>query len=234
MKNSYNLSKVSIKYWSEDDQPREKLMLKGKSVLSNAELIAILIGSGNTEASAVELSRQILESVNHNLNELGKLTVNDFKKFKGIGEAKAISIISALELGRRRKDSDINEKPKISSSKQAYAYMQADLSDLPHEEFWVIFLNRANNVIRKERISSGGVTGTIADVRIIFKMAVESLACGVILVHNHPSGNAVASNADKQLTQKLKEAGKVLDVPILDHIIFTDSGYFSFADDGLI
>lgn len=230
----YNMSKVSIKYWSEDDQPREKLMLKGKSVVSNAELIAILIGSGNSEASAVELSRRILESVNHNLDELGKLTVNDLKKFKGIGEAKAISIIAALELGRRRKDAVKNERPKISSSKQAYDYIQADLADVPHEEFWVILLNRANMVIRKERISAGGVTGTLADARIIFKMAVESLACGIILVHNHPSGNKTASASDKSLTQKLKEAGKLIDVPVLDHIIYTDNGYFSFADEGLL
>jgi DNA repair protein RadC len=234
MSDSYNLSKLTIKNWSEEDQPREKLMLKGKSVLSAAELIAILIGSGNTESSAVELSRQILESVNHNLAELSKKSIHDLMKFKGIGEAKAIAIIAALELGRRRKESDGNEKTKISSSKDAYEFMYSVLSDLPHEEFWVIFLNRANLIVKKERISIGGVSGTVADVRVIFKMAVECLACGVILVHNHPSGNKTASQADKVLTQKLKEAGKLLDVPVLDHIIFTDDTYFSFADEGLI
>ncbi len=233
-KDSYNLTKLSIKQWSEEDQPREKLMLKGKSVLSNAELIAILISSGNTELSAVELSKKILESVNHNLADLGKLNIRDLMKFKGIGEAKAISIIAALELGRRRKETDASEKTKITSSKDAYNYMYESLSDLPHEEFWVLYLNRANLVIKKERISIGGISGTVADVRMIFKMAVELLSCGIILVHNHPSGNKEASRADKQLTVKLKEAGKLLDVPVLDHLIFTDNGYFSFADEGLI
>ncbi len=230
----YTLSKLTIKHWSEEDQPREKLMLKGKSVLSNAELVAILIGSGNSEASAVELSKQILDSVDHNLAELSKKNIHDLMKFKGIGEAKAITILAALELGRRRKETENPEKTKIGSSKDAYDYMYASLSDLPHEEFWVLFLNRANMVIKKDRISIGGVSGTVADVRMIFKMAVENLACGIILVHNHPSGNKEASQADKQLTQKLREAGRVLDVPILDHLIFTDNSYFSFADEGLL
>ena len=234
MQDSYNLGKLTIKHWSEEDQPREKLMLKGKSVLSNAELVAILIGSGNTESSAVELSKQILESVNHNLAELSKKNIHDLMKFKGIGEAKAISIIAALELGRRRKETEGVEKTKIGSSNDAYNYMYSSLSDLPHEEFWVLFLNRANMVIKKDRISIGGLNGTIADVRMIFKMAVETLSCGIILVHNHPSGNKEASEVDKKLTQKLKEAGKLLDVPVLDHLIFTDNGYFSFADEGLI
>lgn len=234
MSDSYNLSKLTIKHWSEEDQPREKLMLKGKSILSTAELIAILIGSGNTEASAVELSRQILDSVDHNLAELSKKSIHDLMKFKGIGEAKAIAIIAALELGKRRKETESQEKIKISCSKDAYQLMYGSLADLPHEEFWVIFLNRANLVIKTNRISIGGVSGTVADVRVIFKMAVECLSCGIILVHNHPSGTKDPSGADKQLTQKLKEAGKVLDVPVLDHLIFTDNGYFSFADEGLI
>ncbi len=234
MGDSYNLSKLTIKHWSEEDQPREKLMLKGKSALSTAELIAILIGSGNSEHSAVELSKQILDSVDNNLSALSKLNIHDLMKFKGIGEAKAISIIAALELGRRRKDTETPERKKISSSKDAYALMYESLVDLPHEEFWVIFLNRANQVIKKDRISIGGITGTVADVRMIFKMAIENLSCGIILVHNHPSGNTDPSGADKQLTNKLKEGGKLLDIPVLDHLIFTDNGYFSFADEGLI
>jgi DNA repair protein RadC len=230
----YNLSKLTIKHWSEEDQPREKLMTKGKSVLTSAELIAILIGSGNNEYSAVELSKQILDSVNNDLSALSKLSIHDLMKFKGIGEAKAISIIAALELGRRRKDSEVAERSKISSSKAAYEFMYESLVDLSHEEFWVIYLNRANIVIRKERTTSGGITGTIVDGRLIFKIAVECLACGIILVHNHPSGSKDPSQADKQLTNKLREAGKLLDIPVLDHLIFTDTGYFSFADEGLL
>jgi len=165
---------------------------------------------------------------------LSKLSIHDLMKFKGIGEAKAISIIAALELGRRRKDSEVAERSKISSSKAAYDFMYESLVDLSHEEFWVIYLNRANIVIRKERTTSGGITGTIVDGRLIFKIAVECLACGIILVHNHPSGSKDPSQADKQLTNKLREAGKLLDVPVLDHLIFTDTGYFSFADEGLL
>lgn len=228
------MSKLTIKEWSEEDQPREKLMFKGKSVLSNAELIAILIGSGNNEQSAVELSKHILDSVDHNLSSLSKLSIHDLLKFKGIGEAKAISIIAALELGRRRKDSEAPERNKISSSADAYNYMYESLVDVAHEEFWTIYLNRANIIIKKEKTTSGGITGTVVDARLIFKTAVEHLACGIILVHNHPSGNKEPSQADKQLTQKLKEAGKLLDIPVIDHIIFTDNGYFSFADEGLI
>ena len=234
MNEVYNLSKLTIKHWNEEDQPREKLMYKGKSTLSAAELIAILIGSGNADLSAVELSRQILESVNHNLAELSKKTIHDLVKFKGIGEAKAVSILAALELGRRRKEAEQAIKMKITCSKDAYNLMYESLADIFHEEFWVVFLNRANTVIRKDRISIGGLTGTIADVRMIFKMAVEHLSCGIILVHNHPSGNPDPSVSDKQLTQKLKEAGQLLDIPVLDHLIFADSKYYSFADEGLI
>lgn len=234
METTYNLSKLTIKHWSEEDQPREKLMNKGKSVLTTAELIAILIGSGNNEQSAVELSKQILDSVSNNLSALSKLSIHDLMKFKGIGEAKAIAIIAALELGRRRKESDSDDRFKITSSKNAYDFMYESLVDLPHEEFWVIYLNRANIVVRKERTTSGGITGTVVDGRLIFKTAVECLACGIILVHNHPSGSKEPSQADKQLTTKLREGGKLLDIPVLDHIIFTDSGYYSFADDGLL
>lgn len=231
---TYSLSKLTIKHWHEEDQPREKLMLKGKSVLSTAELVAILIGSGNNELSAVELSKQILESVNNNLAELSKLTIHDLIKFKGIGEAKAISIIAALELGRRRKETDTTARTKITCSKDIYHYMYASMADLPHEEFWVVFLNRANMIIKKERISIGGINGTVADVRLIFKLAIENLSSGIIFCHNHPSGNKEPSQTDKQLTEKLKEAGRVLDVPVTDHLIFTDNGYYSFADEGLI
>jgi DNA repair protein RadC len=231
---SYNLSKLTIKHWSEEDQPREKLINKGKSALSTAELVAILIRIGNKEYSAVELSKQILDTVNNNLSALSKLSVHDLMKFKGIGEAKAISIVAALELGRRRKETDTDERVKITSSKDAYHFMYEFMVDLPHEEFWVMYLNRANQVVRKERTTSGGITGTIVDGRLIFKTAVECLACGIILVHNHPSGNKEPSQADKQLTNKLREAGKLLDIPVLDHIIFTDSAYYSFADDGLL
>lgn len=234
MATTYNLSKLTIKHWSEEDQPREKLMNKGKSVLTTAELIAILIGSGNNDQSAVELSKQILDSVNNNLSALSKLSIHDLMKFKGIGEAKAIAIIAALELGRRRKESDSDDRFKITSSKNAYDFMYESLVDLSHEEFWVIYLNRANMVVRKERTTSGGITGTVVDGRLIFKTAVECLACGIILVHNHPSGSKEPSQADKQLTTKLREGGKLLDIPVLDHIIFTDSGYYSFADDGLL
>jgi len=231
---TYQPPKLTIKNWSEEDQPREKLMLKGKSTLSNAELIAILIGSGNSDSSAVELSRQILDTFGNNLSELSKKNIHDLMKFKGIGEAKAISIIAALELGRRRKDSDKPDKKIIGSSRSVYDLMYESMVDLSHEEFWVVFLNRANGVIKKDRISIGGISGTVADVRMIMKMSIECLSCGIILVHNHPSGSFQPSLADKQLTQKLKEAGKLLDVPVLDHVIFTDNGYFSFADEGLL
>lgn len=219
--------------WAEEDRPREKLLLKGKAALSDAELIAILIGSGTRELSAVDLSKLILQSVNNNLNELAKLSINDLMKFKGIGEAKAISIAAALELGRRRKDSEVLKKPKVSSSSDAYEAIRPYLMDLQHEQFWVLLLNRANEVIKPHQISIGGVAGTVADPKIIFKAALEYLASAIILVHNHPSGNLTPSQADKELTKKVKEAGKMLDIPVLDHLIFGDNGYFSFADEGI-
>jgi DNA repair protein RadC len=219
--------------WAEEDRPREKLMLKGKAALSDAELVAILIGSGTRELSAVDLSKMILQSVGNNLNELAKLSLQDLQKFKGIGEAKAISIAAALELGRRRKDAEIIKKHKITCSGDAYEAIRPHLMDLYHEEFWLILLNRANEVIRPMQISSGGVAGTVADPKMIFKAAIEHLASAIILVHNHPSGNLQPSQADKDLTKKLKESGKLLDIPVLDHLIFADSGYFSFADEGI-
>ena len=226
--------KLNIKAWAEEDRPREKLTLKGRNALSDAELVAILIGSGNREESAVELSKKILSYINNDLNKLGKLSIKDLTKFNGIGEAKAISIIAALELGRRRKDSIIEEKIIIKSSKDAYQEIEGILSDLPHEEFWVIYLNRKNEVIKKENISKGGITGTIADSKIIFKHAVELLATGVILCHNHPSGSVNPSQADISLTKKMKEIGDLMDSPVLDHIIVGEKNYFSFADNSLI
>ena len=227
-------TKLSIKSWAEADRPREKLLAKGKSVLSEAELIAILIGSGNTEESAVELSKKILSSVENNLVELGKLTVNDLCKVKGIGEAKAISIIAALELGRRRNEHSTPERESISTSRQAFNLLHPILADLPHEEFWLIFLNRGNKVIKKQAVSKGGVSGTVVDAKMIFKPAVENLASSVILCHNHPSGNRTPSQEDIALTRKIKEAGRVLDINVYDHIIIANDTYYSFADEGFL
>lgn len=225
---------MKILNWAEEDRPREKLSLKGKSVLSDAELIAILIGSGTRTLSAVELSKQILTSVNNDLNELAKLSVNDLCKFKGIGEAKAITIVSALELGRRRKTGEKAIRSRIRSSKDIYEYITADLLDQPTEQFWVILLNRGNKIIQKKAISLGGVSGTFVDKKVIFKIALEGLASGIVLVHNHPSGNLKPSEADIDLTKKLQASGKVLGIPIVDHLIFTDDDYFSFADEELL
>ncbi len=224
----------NILSWAEEDRPREKLLLKGRTVLSDAELIAILIGSGTKSMSAVTLSKQILASVKNDLNSLAKLSVKDLKEFNGIGEAKAISIIGALELGRRRKASSPLIKPQIRSSEDAYNSMASELMDQPTEQFWVIMLNRSNKVIHKRSISLGGVSGTVADPKVIFKKALDDLASGIILVHNHPSGNKKPSQADLDLTKKLQNSGKLLEIPVLDHIIFTDNGYFSFADEGLL
>ena len=225
---------LNIKSWSPEDRPREKLMLKGTSALSDAELIAILIGSGTTTMSAVDLSKKLLTSVNNQLHDLAKLSVKDLMKMKGIGEAKAITIVAALELGRRRRDMDATEKPKISSSRDAYELLKANLLDLPHEEFWAVLVNRANRVIRKVQISQGGVAGTVADPKIIFKNAVEDLASGIIVAHNHPSGNLTASQADIDLTKKVKEGAKLLEMQLLDHLIIAGQKYFSFADEGLL
>ncbi|MEJ6736242.1 MAG: DNA repair protein RadC [Flavobacteriales bacterium] len=228
------IKNINIKAWAEADRPREKLALKGKSTLSDAELVAILIGSGNKNETAVELSKKILTSINNDLNQLGKLTIAYLIKFNGIGEAKAISIIAALELGRRRKTADVDKRPKVNSSKDAYNSISPLLSDLQHEEFWVIYLNRNNEILKQENISKGGVSGTIADSKIIFKSAIESLASAMILCHNHPSGNLKPSNADIQLTKKLQEAGIMLDIPVLDHLIIGEKDYFSFSDEHLM
>jgi DNA repair protein RadC len=222
-----------ITNWSEDDKPREKLMLKGKSVLSDAELIAILIGSGSRNESAVDLSKRILASVDHNLNALGKLSIAQLMNFKGIGEAKAISIIAAMELGRRRRNEDVIELTKITSSKAVFEVMQPMIGELPHEEFWVLFLNNSNKILFKAQLSKGGMTGTVVDVRIVFKIAFEQNAVAIILTHNHPSGKLQASDADIQITKKIKAAGQQLDIPVLDHIIITETGYYSFVDEGI-
>jgi DNA repair protein RadC len=225
---------IPIKNWSEDDRPREKLMLKGKSVLSDAELIAILIGSGSRNESAVELSKKILASVGNNLNELGKLNLSQLCNFKGIGEAKAISIIASMELARRRRSEEVVELAKITSSKIIFEIMQPIIGELPHEEFWVLYLNNANKVIAKNQLSKGGMTGTVVDVRIIFKSALESGAVGIVLCHNHPSGNLKPSEADKEITKKVKTAGRSLDIIVLDHVIVTQNGYYSFSDEGIL
>jgi DNA repair protein RadC len=230
---SYNL-KSGIKAWAEDDQPREKLLNKGKNSLSDAELIAILIGIGNREMSAVELSKLILQSTGNNLNELAKMGISELMKFKGIGEAKAISIVAAMELARRRKDTEKVKKEKVKFSREAYDILKPFMMDLNHEQFWMICLNRNLEVIKVIQISSGGVTGTVADPKMIFKRALEQLSCSIIISHNHPSGNLKPSEADKKLTKMLKDGAEFLDITLSDHIIFTDNGYFSFADENLL
>lgn len=225
-------SHFAIKNWSEDDKPREKLMLKGKVALSDAELMAILIGSGSRNESAVALSQRILANAG-NLNSLGKVSISQLMQFKGIGEAKAITIIAALELGRRRRVEDTVELSKIISSKNAFEIMQPIIGELSHEEFWVLFLNNSNKVISKSQLSKGGIAGTVVDIRLVFKLALENGATGLILCHNHPSGNLKPSDADKQITKKIKTAGEILDVKILDHLIITETKYYSFVDEGI-
>jgi len=222
-----------ITNWHEDDRPREKLMLKGKSALSDAELIAILIGSGSRNESAVGLSKRILSSVDNNLNALGKLTITQLMNFKGIGEAKAISIMAAMELGRRRRAEEAVQLDKITSSKMIFELMQPIIGELPHEEFWVLYLNNSNKVLSKLQQGKGGITGTLIDVRLVFKTALELGATAIILCHNHPSGGLIPSDADKQITKKLKAAGQNLDIQVLDHVIVTENGYYSFSDAGI-
>ncbi|MVM41393.1 DNA repair protein RadC [Spirosoma sp. HMF3257] len=224
----------TIQSWAEEDRPREKLMLKGKAALSEAELIAILINSGTVDLTAVDVAKIILKSVNNNLNDLAKLSIKDLSKFRGIGEAKAISVIAALELGRRRKEQDRPQRAKVTCSRDAYNEMIPHLIDKPHEEFWILLMNRANEILRPVQISTGGISGTVADPKLIFKQAIEHLASSLILFHNHPSGNLMPSQADKDLTKKLRDAGRLLDIPVLDHLIFTDKSYFSFADEGIL
>lgn len=225
---------LSIKNWSDDDKPREKLVQKGKSVLSDAELIAILIGSGSREESAVELSKRILASVHNNLNELGTLSIKQLMQFKGIGEAKAITIAAALEMGRRRRGEEAQKIIKIGSSKSVFELLQPIMGELQHEEFWIVYLNNSNKVLHKAQLSKGGITGTIVDVRLVMKQALELGAVGLVLAHNHPSGALKPSIADKRITQKLKQSAEVLDIKVLDHLIITQKEYFSFADEHIL
>jgi DNA repair protein RadC len=224
----------SIKNWNEDDRPREKLLLKGRIALSDAELIAILIGSGSRNESAVSLSQRILASVGNNLSELGRLSIPELMEFKGIGEAKAISIAAAMELGRRRRTGEALERKKITSSNSVFEYVQPIIGELPHEEFWILYLNNSNKIIKSTQLSKGGITGTVVDVRLAFKEALQLGAVGIILAHNHPSGTLKPSQADIQLTKKLKTAGESLDIKVLDHLIITEKAYFSFADENML
>ena len=227
----YKVSK-GIRSWAEDDRPREKLLAKGRSVLTDAELIAILFGSGSRNDTAVDLAKRVLSSQGNNLDTLGKMSVKDLMEFKGIGEAKAIGLIAALELGRRRKATSAQKRTRISSSQDAFNEVYPVMADLPHEEFWILLLNRANEVIGKNNLSKGGVSGTVVDAKIIFKMATEKLASAIILAHNHPSGNLRPSQADVGLTNKLRDAGNILDIPVLDHLIIGNGAYYSFKDEG--
>lgn len=224
----------SIKNWAEGDRPREKLLQKGKMSLSDAELIAILIGSGSREESAVQLSKRILAASENKLNELGKLSVQQLTKFKGIGEAKAITIVAAMELGRRRRGEEAVRRKQITSADAVFEVMQPIIGDLGHEEFWILYLNNSNKILQKLQLSKGGMTGTLVDVRLAFKNALEVGATSVILAHNHPSGTLKPSEADKQLTRKLKLAGESLDIKVLDHLIVTQKSYFSFANEGIL
>ncbi|MGU3374971.1 RadC family protein [Chryseobacterium sp. M5A1_1a] len=225
---------MSIKFLAEDDRPREKFLQKGKSALSDSELLAIIMGSGSREESVLELSKKILASVNNNWHQLSLLSVKDLIKFKGVGEAKAISIITALEIGRRRAGQEIPEKSIIGNSHDAYSILKNQLSDLRTEEFWAIFMNNSNKVIHISQLTQGGISQSIVDVRILFKTALEHFSTGIIIAHNHPSGSLKASNEDINITQKIKEAGKVLSIQLLDHIIVTQDSYFSFSDEGLL
>ena len=226
--------KLGIKLWAEADRPREKLMLNGRRHLTDAELIAILIGSGSRTESAVELSKRILASCDNDLDALGRLSLKELCAFKGVGEAKAISIVAALELGRRRKETARKEVQQIGSSTDAFKLLQPIFSDLNHEEFWILMLNQANCMIGKHLVSKGGMAGTVADPKIIFKIALEQNAASIILAHNHPSGNLKPSNEDLKITKKLVEAGKMLDLYVLYHLIMTNKSYYSFGDEGLI
>lgn len=227
-------TKNSIKTWSGQDQPRVKMLVHGRQVLSDAELVAILIASGSKTETAVDLSKRILKTVGNDLNILARLSLGDLMAFKGIGEAKAISITAALELGRRRQLAGIQDRIKIQSSIEAHNVIAPIISDLEVEQFWILLLNRANELVAKRKISEGGVAGTVVDAKVVFKAAIEQLASSIILVHNHPSGNLKPSKADIRLTENLVEAGKLMNVQVVDHLIVSEKGYYSFADEGLI
>lgn len=224
----------SIKSWAEGDRPREKLLQHGRHTLSDAELIAILIRTGTKNASAVDVARDILKESNNDLTVLSRLNPRQLSKIKGMGMVKAITLVAALEIGRRRREAEALKKEKITCSKDVADILQPNLSDLIHEEFWLLLLNRANHIIHKTAISKGGISGTVVDPRLIFKEAIEHNASGIILCHNHPSGNTKPSEADIQLTKKLRDAGKNLDIDVLDHIIIAGQSFYSFADEGMI
>lgn len=230
MKKTSEVLPRTILSWAEADRPREKLILKGKSALSDAELIAILIGSGTRHLSAVDLAKVILNSANNSIADLSQLSVKELTRIKGIGEAKAIALIAALEIGRRRREAEVPQKRKIRSSYDVYQEMRPEFMDKAHEEMWLLLLNRSHIVIRKIQLSIGGVSGTHMDIRLVFKYAIEHLASAVILVHNHPSGNLQPSDSDRLLTQKLVSTGEIMDIKVLDHLIYTDGGYYSFKD----
>jgi len=228
------VNRLNLKSWAEDDRPREKLLQQGISALSDAELIAILIGIGNRELTAVELARKILADQNHEINRLAKLSIAELMQTKGIGQAKAISIAAAFELGKRRESEQIKTEAKIRSSQDIYNLMATELRDLPVEAFWVVMLNRANRIIDTHKVSQGGISATVVDLRLVMQKAIEKLASGLVLVHNHPSGNLEPSEADKQLTQRIQQAAKIFDINVLDHIIIADHRYYSFADEGIL
>ncbi|HVN56757.1 MAG TPA: DNA repair protein RadC [Bacteroidales bacterium] len=225
---------LKITDWAVEDRPREKLYSKGTSSLSDAELLAILIGSGTKNRSAVDLGRELLLKAGNNLNSLGKLSIAEIKTIKGIGSARAVTIAAALELGRRRKLSEIPESVQIKCSRDVFDLISPFVSDLSHEEFWILFLNRSNRVINRMKLSQGGISGTVTDVRLVMKKAIENLASGIIVCHNHPSGNLNPSESDSRITQKIKEAGALMDIQLLDHLIISDKDYYSFADNGLL
>lgn len=234
MTTNYTPNTDAIKYWAKEERPREKLIARGKQILTDAELLAILIGSGSRGESAIALCQRILKDANNDLHQLGQRSLAELLHYKGIGEAKAVSIIAALELGRRRQWAEFEEKQQIKNSRDSYEIFLPILGDLGHEEFWILLLSHANKIKGKERISIGGVAGTVADVKIIFKKSIQNLASAIILCHNHPSGTLHPSQADIELTTKVKQAGQVLDIRVLDHLIVTNAGYYSFADEGLI
>ena len=225
---------LTIKSWAEDDRPREKMILKGRHSLSDAELLAIILGSGSRDQSAVDLAKEMLLSVSNSLDVFGKKTLKELIKFKGVGEAKAISVLAAIELGRRRNDMDISKKIKVKSAQIVYEYLIPYFKDLGHEEFYIVLLNRANEIIHKTQISKGGISGTVVDGKVVFKIAIEYSASAIILCHNHPSGQLFPSLQDEKITNELICFGKMIDLPILDHLIFTDNGYFSFAENGIM
>lgn len=230
----YTKEKLNLKNLAKEDRPREKFLSRGKKELTDAELLAIVLGSGSRDENVVSLAQRILHSVGHDLNHLGRCTVTELMRFKGIGSTKATLIAAALELGQRRQLHNLPHRPQVRSSRDAYQNILPQLVDLPHEEFWVLLLNRANCIIGKERISSGGIAGTVVDPKLVFRRALEYSSSSIILSHNHPSGNLNPSKADIELTRRLKSAGESLDIAVLDHLIISERGYYSFADEGLL